>query len=180
MAARDYSDTLRDEFGAIIDGLDLDDQRRRVLRLRWLDQLVWLERKAAEAQRRYYRLRVVTVVGAVIVPALVSAQAIDGTVGGVAQAAAIVVSLIVAVCAALEQFFHFGERWQHYRATAERVKSEGWLYFQRAGAYGRDGATAADLFPSFATRLEEILQAEVGLYLTDVTAERQNEGGVKR
>jgi hypothetical protein len=58
-----YGSWLCGEFGAIIDALDLDAQRKRFLRSRWLDQVVWLEKKAGEAQRRYYRLRTTTVVG---------------------------------------------------------------------------------------------------------------------
>jgi hypothetical protein len=167
-----YPDWLREEFGGLIDALDLGDMQKRFLRSRWLDQVVWLEGKAAQAQRRYYRLRVTTVVGAVIVPALVSLQALGDTAGDVTQVAAIVISLVVAICAAIEQFFHFGERWQHYRSTVERLKSEGWLYFERSGDYARDGATPAALFPSFAARVEELLQAEVGVFVTEVTAER--------
>jgi hypothetical protein len=173
--AAGYADWMRAEFGDLIDALDLDEMQKRFLRSRWLDQVIWLEGKAAQTQRRYYRLRLITVVGAVVVPALVGLQAFDSWVGDVAQAGAIVISLIVAVSAAIEQFFRFGERWQHYRSTAERLKSEGWLYFELAGEYGRDGASSGALFPSFAARVEDLLQAEVNVFVTQVTAERKKD-----
>jgi hypothetical protein len=91
-----------------------------------------------------------------------------------------VISLVVAVSAAIEQFFRFGERWQHYRSTAERLKSEGWLYFERAGDYGRDGASWAELFPSFAARVEALLQSEVNVYISEVTAQREKTGSEKQ
>jgi Protein of unknown function (DUF4231) len=47
-----------------------------------VDQLEWMGRAANRAQRRYHRLRIVMVVGAVVVPALVGLN----VRGGVANA----------------------------------------------------------------------------------------------
>ena len=60
------------QFEEIIAGLQLSDLQTRFLRDRWLDQLLWFENKAHANQRRYYALRLVTIVGGLIVPALVS------------------------------------------------------------------------------------------------------------
>ena len=35
-------------------------------------------------------------------------------------------SQVVAISAAIEEFFHYGERWRHYRRTAESLKTQGW------------------------------------------------------
>ena len=121
-----YLDWLRAELGSIADGLDVDPLRKRYLQSRYVNQVVWMEGKAEAARRNYVRLRLITVVGAVIVPVLVGLNSDDGGV----EAAAIGLSLIVAVSAAIEQFFHFGERWQHYRRSVERLKAEGWRYFE--------------------------------------------------
>ncbi|WP_446402133.1 DUF4231 domain-containing protein [Coleofasciculus sp. C1-SOL-03] len=39
---------------------------------RWLDQVLWLEERATKAQRCYYFLRLLTIIGGVIVSALVA------------------------------------------------------------------------------------------------------------
>lgn len=70
-----------------------------------------------------------------------------------------------------------GERWQHYRQTVERLKTEGWLYLQLSGPYRMDGRPHAAYYPSFAERVEEILQANVQTYLTEVAVNRPQQGG---
>jgi hypothetical protein len=161
------------EFGTIVDQLDLAPGRKRFLKSRWLDQLAWVERKATQAQVRYYALRLTTVVGAVLVPALVSVNTADETLDTVARVATWVVSLVVAISAAVEQFFHFGERWRNYRRTAERLKAEGWLFLQLTGPYAGNGASHGSAYTSFAGRVEELLQTDVDVYLTQVTVEKE-------
>jgi hypothetical protein len=168
-----YPDWLRDEFGSLIDKLNVDDDRKRLLRSRWLDEVTWMERKANRARNGYYALRLTTVVGAVLVPALVSLSPSDQTLEDVVRVATWVVSLVVAITAAVEQFFHFGERWRSYRRTAEMLKTEGWLYLQLSGPYARDGTTHADAYPEFALRVEELIQSDVDHFLTEVAVERE-------
>lgn len=171
-----YSERLHDEFGAVMEDVELDPKLKRALRSRWFEQLAWIDGKANEARARYYALRLTTVVGAVIVPALVSATTVGGGAGTAAKVAAWVVSLIVAISAAVEQFFHYGDRWRSYRQTAERLKAEGWLFFQLSGPYRIDGATHEATYRTFAARVEELLKSDVDFYLTHVAVERSKDG----
>jgi hypothetical protein len=168
-----YSTWLKTEFGGLIDELELDARRKRFLRSRWLEQLDWVESKAGQARDRYYRLRLTTVIGAVLVPGLVSASFADGSLENSLRVTTWVVSLVVAVSAAVEQFFHFGERWRNYRRTAERLKTEGWLFLELSGPYTAVGATHESAFTAFATRIEELLQGDVDVYLTEVAVEKK-------
>jgi hypothetical protein len=168
-----YRDWLEAEFGGLIDDLDVEPRRKRALKSRWLDQIVWTERKAAKARNRYYALRLITVVGALILPALVTLDLSDDALADTVRVATWVVSLVVAVSAAVEQFFHFGDRWRNYRRTAERLKTEGWLYLQLSGPYGANGSTHAAAYPAFAVRVEELIQADVDTYLTKVAVESE-------
>jgi hypothetical protein len=97
-----YPAELRATFERLIDAVGLDERQQDFFKSRWLDQVVWMEGKAAKAQRWYYRLRLITVVGAVTVPALVSLSALGGRPGDAASVATWIVSLIVAVSAAIE------------------------------------------------------------------------------
>lgn len=142
---------------------------------RWLDQLVWVENKANQARNNYYRLRLTTVIGALLVPALVSVNAASDNVDLAFRIATWVVSVVVAVSAAVEQFFHFGDRWRNYRQTAEQLKAEGWLFFQLSGPYSADGATHELTYSSFANRVEELIKTDVDVYLTQVAVEREKE-----
>ena len=175
--SQSYGDELKTTFGRLIDGTDLGDRERQFLKLRWLDQVLWMESKAGQAQRFYYRLRLVTIVGAVIVPALVALNTLDGTAGRAAQIATWVVSLVVAISAAVEGFFQFGQRWRNYRSTAERLKIEGWLFLQFAGPYASANGSHADAFRTFATRVEDVIQKEVDAYITEVATEKHGSSG---
>ena len=49
--SQSYGDELKTTFGRLIDGTDLGDRERQFLKLRWLDQVLWMESKAGQAQR---------------------------------------------------------------------------------------------------------------------------------
>jgi hypothetical protein len=172
-----YVNELRTTFEHLIDAAQLDDNQREFLKLRWLDQVTWMESKAGKAQRLYYALRLVTIVGAVVVPALVAASSLDGWPGDAAQIATWIVSLVVAVSAAVEGFFQFGQRWRNYRSTAERLKTEGWLYLQLAGPYASVDGSHDDAYRTFAGRIEDLIQKNVTVYITEVTAEKKGSSG---
>jgi Protein of unknown function (DUF4231) len=173
VAKGSYSDWLKREFGDLIDDLAIDDRRKRFLRSRWLDQVLWTEAQATKARIRYYALRLTTVVGAVLVPALVSLNPSDETLDDAARIATWIVGLIVAISAAVEQLFHFGDRWRNYRRTAERLKAEGWFYLQLTGPYATDRATHASAYDDFAVRVEELVRSDVDAYLTEIVVERE-------
>ena len=168
-----YPTWLRNELGGVIDELDLEQPQKRFLTSRWLDQVLWTEKKANKARTWYYALRLTTVIGAVLIPALVSLSLTDDTLDTAVQVGTWVISLIVAVSAAIEQFFHFGDRWRSYRRTVERLKAEGWLFLQLSGRYAANGATHASAYPAFATRTERLIDTDVDAFLTEVAIERE-------
>ncbi len=176
MASGSYRDWLKQDFGELIDLLGLSDLQTRFLRSRWLDQVLWTEDRAAKEQRRYYVLRVVAILGGVLVPALVSLD-VGGNAARWVRWLAFAVGLVVAAAVALEGFFRFGERWRHYRRTAELLKIEGWQFFQSAGPY--HGQHHAAAFPAFAARTEAIIQHDLDIYISVVATEREDqaEGG---
>jgi hypothetical protein len=170
-----YEKWLEEDLDHLISALDISELQKHSLRSRWLDQLLWMEKKAGQCQRWYYVLRLIAIIGGVIVPALVglnltsnqiAATSIQGTTFGL--------SMIVAISVATEEFFHFGERWRHYRSTAERLKIEGWQFFQLAGPY-QNFKDHTEAYSSFATRTESIHQQEVDVYVSEVVKERKKE-----
>jgi Protein of unknown function (DUF4231) len=172
-----YMRELRTTFERLMDDANLGTQQRDFLELRWLDQVIWMEAKASKSQRFYYRLRLTTIVGAVVVPALVALNTLDGWPGDAAQIGSWIVSLVVAVSAAVEGFFQFGQRWRNYRSTAERLKTEGWLYLELAGPYAAPGGSHNDMYRTFVSRVEELVQKDVDAYITEVATEKQRPAG---
>jgi hypothetical protein len=153
----------------------LDEVQKGFLRLRWLDQVLWMEQGALRSQRRYYALRLVTILGGVAIPALVGLDIGDGGEDYL-RWLAFALGLLVAAAAALEEFFRYGERWRHYRQTVEFLKSEGWGFFQLAGPAYAEFASHADAFRTFAVRVEDAFRQEVDVYITQVVRERTDQG----
>jgi hypothetical protein len=164
-----YEDWLKADFSRLIGELPLSGLRRRFLQSRWLEQLLWVEQRATHDRDRYYLWRLLTIVGGVLVPALVTLN-LTGPSRVATIWATFAISLLVAVSAAIETFFRYGERWRHYRRTAELLKTEGWQFFQLTGHYRRFEAHHA-AFPVFASRIEDVLQQDVDAYVTTVAAE---------
>ena len=157
-------DGLQAQLGELIDTLDLDDSQKRFLHKRWLDQLVWMDNRANRTQKNYRNLRLTSIGGGVLVPALVGLKFLP---------ASIIVSLIVAGSTAFEGFFHYGDRWQHYRRTAEQLKSEGWQFSQLSGEY-REYNTHREAYLAFATRVEDLIQQDVEGFMKIVREKKQN------
>src|SRR5882672_10901152 len=103
-----YDAALKDELGALIDAVELPDLHKRFLRLRWLDQMLWAEKRAGQARNRYYSLRLLAIIGGVAVPALVSLnQNQQASIAAVAGWVTFALSLAVAISLAVESFFRW-------------------------------------------------------------------------
>jgi hypothetical protein len=170
-----YEKWLKDDLDQLISALELSELHKHSLRSRWLEQVSWMEKKAGQCQRWYYILRLIAIVGGVIVPSLVGLNIANNQfAAGFVQWTAFGLSMIVAISVATEEFFHFGERWRHYRSTAERLKIEGWQLFQLGGPY-QSFKNHAEAYSLFATRTEGIHQQEVDVYITEITREKKKD-----
>jgi hypothetical protein len=173
MGKSSYPDVLKKDLGAVIDALDLSEVQRQFVRLRWLDQVAWMEGRADRARVRFYALRLVAVVGGVVVPTLIGLDLRD-TGRDVVRAFTIVLSLLVAITVAVEELIRYGERFRHYRRTVEQLKSEGWQFFQMSGPYRRH-SSHREAYMAFAARVEGIIQPSVEVYVGQIIAEKKDE-----
>lgn len=177
---KDYRAQLKQEFYTLIDQLALSDLQKQFMKTRWLQQVLWLENRSNQCRNRYYRLRLVTIIGGVIVPALVSlninanninsnnSNKVREFIGWLAFG----LSQAVAISAAVEEFFHYGDRYRHYRNTAEAMKIEGWQFLQLSGFYHQAENHTA-IYSDFAQRVESIIQRDVEGYLSEVAQEKE-------
>lgn len=171
---QDYSQYLRQIFCGLIDQLDLSDLRKDFLKNRWLDQVMWLEGKATKERNAHHNLRMITIIGGVIVPALIGFQKGNQKWQEIVGWSAFGLSQVVAVSAAVEEFFGHGEKYRNYRNTAEGLKIEGWQFFQMAGPYRQFNAHS-DAYTIFAERVEQYIQQDLQGFISQLT-ERQEAG----
>ncbi|HJY82051.1 MAG TPA: DUF4231 domain-containing protein [Candidatus Binatia bacterium] len=120
----------------------------------------------------YYRLRLVAIIGGVIVPALVGLNFTSPT-DEIVRGVIFFLGLAVAISVAVEELFHYGERWRHYRSMVEVLKSEGWQLFQLSGRYEHQASHEA-AYREFADRVEQILSADVSKFITEVVREKSH------
>lgn len=169
---KDYTDQSKEEIGSLIEQIGLSDLQQQFMKSRWLSQLLWLESRAQQNRNQYYFLRLITIIGGVIVPALVSlninSDNIQATIGWIAFG----LSQAVAISAAVEEFFHYGERYRHYRNTAEAMKIEGWQFFQLSGPY-HNAQSHSEVYADFAQRVESVMQRDVEGYLSQVIQDKE-------
>ncbi|MGV0028227.1 DUF4231 domain-containing protein [Phormidesmis priestleyi] len=195
----DYNKKLEQEFTRLIDLVELPPLQKEFMRSRWLDQILWMENRAATARNWHRRLRLITIIGGVIIPAFVSLSSFNlDALQQVTQPTqtpvntqvnttnnyrfffglgAFVLSQVVAISAASEQFFNNGDRWRHYRRSVESLKTQGWQFFQLTGPYATYSKAGShkDAFTLFAGQVEEILQRDVEVYSTQVVQEKKKE-----
>jgi hypothetical protein len=84
-------------------------------------------------------------------------------------------SLLVAASIAIEHLFNYGERQRHFEQKLDRLKTEGWRFFQLSGHY-RHYETHAEAFPAFTNQVEDLSQREVEVYSSRVMTERRKGG----
>ncbi|MEH2207892.1 MAG: DUF4231 domain-containing protein [Nostoc sp.] len=178
MAKKDsYQEFLKEDFNKLFAGINLGDVQKHFLRSRWLDQVLWMESKANLSRDRHYFLRITTIIGGVVLPALVSLNIntnFKPNNRDIIMWSTFGLSQIVAISAAIEEFFHYGERWRHYRRTVESLKTQGWQFSQLTGPY-RIYPSHEQAFNLFASHVEDIIQRDVEIYATQVVQEKKEE-----
>ena len=118
---------------------------------RLTDQISWYDRKSSTNQRWFKWLRFVEIVAAATIPFL-SGFAGDSFPIKIAIGA---LGVLVAVLASLLGLLHLQEHWIEYRATAESLTREKFLYLTQTEPYDKD-----DAFHLLVQRVEALLSKE--------------------
>ena len=160
--------------GDLIESLDLTETQKELLRSRYLDQVAWMGSRAKRARGRYLWVRVPAILGSILIPPLVTLTINSSGSDDRLKWLTFAISLSVALLAAVEEFFHFGNSWRHYRRTAETLKSTGWRFLLLTGPY-RHFASHAAAYPSFTERIEDILDDDVEQYLGRIAVEQRSD-----
>ena len=112
------------------------------------EQIGWYDGKAAWNQKAYKRLKICTIAGAALVPALAAESALHWITAGL--------GVFVAVVEGIQQLYQFQSNWITYRSTCEALQREKHLYFAKAGRY----ADAVNPDVLLAETLESLLSQE--------------------
>ncbi len=119
---------------------------------RLINQRDWYDNKSQHCQCWYKRLKLAQVTLAVLIPATSLLPA------DCAKWAASIAGVLIAVLEAAQQMNQYSTLWVTYRATAERLKHEQYLFLSCAGPY--KGLTEPDQLIALAERVEEHVSTE--------------------
>jgi hypothetical protein len=122
------------------------------------DQIAWYSRKSQGAQRRYKWMKGMTIASAALIPVLTTARMPYAT-----QVAA-GLGVLIAILEGIQQMNRYQANWTSYRATAEALQREKFLYLGKANPY----LGVANPQAMLAERVEALVSQENALWASTV------------
>jgi hypothetical protein len=126
---------------------------KRYIEDRWDSQKKYYSKKAGQNKKRYQLLQLAVALGGASVPVLISLPNVPNEIP-------IIISLAVALAAATENVYGYGDDWRAFRQVVEGLKRERALFEAAAGPYRK----AREPFVRFVERCEDIIAEETGRY----------------
>ena len=121
----------------IINDLDLELSQKTILKNRYVKVVKFYEQKAMNAGKMHNIFRTLVTTGSLFIPALLSVQQIGTeSMKNIIYWATWGLSLGVTTANGYIQLFKIDKQYISYSIVSEKLKSEGWLYFQLSGKYG--------------------------------------------
>jgi len=172
---------------ALIDLLDLEPVQRAELKDRWLDEIARLEQSAQWCRSWHNRLQIFAIVGGATVSFLVAVGGLVGTTkifdvgaGGVSQAMAFTVSLIVSAALGIDGFLRLSQRYRETRPVVEELRIAGSKFFSMSPDVYRVFVDHRKAFPTFMERVENILANDARAWAALGTESEKENGGTEK
>ncbi|MBX2881498.1 MAG: DUF4231 domain-containing protein [Granulosicoccus sp.] len=122
----------------------------RYLEERVNDQLAWYSKKSTSNKNWHFRLQLITLVAATLVP--VVSLSFTGSGGRIFAA---LTGSVAAIAAGVVALYQFRTLWVDYRATAERINYEKFLFLTGSEPYNNP-----ESFSVFVNRIEKTISQE--------------------
>lgn len=141
----------------LLDGLELEEKKKTIIRLRWLETAQVMESRADRYMKVYNVLQFITLVTVIITPIFINIHTLIATASGI----------LAALSLGINQSFQYEKKWRHYRKNVELIYSEGYDYFSLGGKY-LSYENHEEAYRSFVSNVEAILKSEVETYFLKV------------
>jgi hypothetical protein len=132
------------------------------------DQLGWYDRKSGENQRRYKQIKIAQLILAGSIPVF----ALVGDVWG--RWVTAILGASVAILEGVQQLGQYNNLWVSYRATAEQLKHEKYLFLAHSGPYKR--LREEDALSLLAERVEEQVSTEHAKWVSEHRQQAEQQG----
>ena len=145
-------------------------QERYYMEHRWYNQWKFFDEKADANKRRYISSQLIVGIGSVTVPVLVGIRITENAdLQNGLYILTVIISLSVAIAAAIEGINGYGDNWRSYRQAAEELHQEKSLYDVKAGRFADNPSP----FTRFVERTEEIIAQQNGRFIQSVEIQQE-------
>lgn len=163
----------RSNFQNILQSLDLTNVQKQIIQVRYLDIVENFQLRAHRYSVIFFVGHLITTVGSLFVPALLSIQNSDQSFTSTGTRFAVqiywvtfVISILVTVFNGILTLFKVDKKYYFLNTTLERLRSEGWQYFGLTGRYSghlinHQIPTHANQFVYFTHYVEKIKMKQV-------------------
>jgi hypothetical protein len=133
---------------------------------RLTEQLTWYSQKSRAARSTFKRIKVTEIIAAAVIPFLTGHAwpGVTYAIGGL--------GVLITILEGVLHLNQYQENWSQYRATAEALKHEKYLYLAKAGPY----STVADPRAALAERIEAIISQENSQWVNALQKSSQGTG----
>jgi hypothetical protein len=131
------------------------------------DQIAWYDKKSSHCQHFYKRIKLTEITAAALIPFVVGAHIpyAAWVAGGL--------GVLITILEGVLQLYQYQQIWVAYRATAEAMKHEKFIYLAKGGPY----ATAPDPHALLAERVEALGSQENSKWTSLVQLEQKVKTG---
>ena len=157
---------------SIVKDLDLDDFQKKILFKRYIRQVAIYEKLTKEFGITYNAFRTVVTVGSILLPAFLSIQNDDDystniywTTWGI--------SIVITLCNGCIQLYSLDKNYITFSYIVEKLKTEGWKYFQCSGHYKYK--THRENFVNFCEMIEKLKMKQVSKEIEYISKQGGND-----
>ena len=165
-----FKSTFEASIDTVLKAINLTTEQKRIIRKRYINQVVYYEEIANKITRRYNTCRVIISVGAMILPTLQTIQVDEYE--SVIFWSSVGVSLLVMIANNLISMFSLDKNYILYNITCEKLKSTGWHFLEQSGQF--TGKTYNENWVPFWNEIERIKQLQVTAEFSDSSDSNNN------
>ena len=151
----------------VINSLNLpDDTNKEIIRLRFVDEVEFYEKKRDYTKKYYNIFRFIVTVGSILLPAILSIGQMDPTklpkhFGEITYWSSWSISLMVTISNGFLQLFSLDKNYFNYSLVVEQLKTEGWQFFGLSGKYDDHETHTKKSYKEFCKAIESIKRKQV-------------------
>ena len=161
----------KNQFGGrvekVIDTLELPKgTNKELLKLRFLDEVEFYEKKRDNTRRYYNVFRFIVTTGSILLPALLSIGQMDPNklpknFDQISYWSTWSISLLVTISNGFLQLFSLDKNYFNYSLTVEQLKTEGWQFFGLSGKYEEHEEHNKKSYKDFCKAIETIKRKQI-------------------